>query len=166
MPSHETFTAFWEAGGPWPPLALSVLVGVVALTVGALLIYHGTSMSSSPLILCSVTGLLIGLAMTVVLPQVCAPSRFAPHAPPVAYTTHMRGAARQALERLMTVMPSERIFVVFLVAPLLMFIWEHVVRPARRGPLLASPCQCSPPPGQLAPPIGWKRYSLFSTFII
>jgi len=101
MPSHETFTAFWEAGGPWPPLALSVLVGVVALTVGALLIYHGTSMSSSPLILCSVTGLLIGLAMTVVLPQ--------------------------ALERLMTVMPSERIFVVFLVAPLLMFIWEHVV---------------------------------------
>ena len=27
----------------------------------------------------------------------------------------------------MTVMPSERIFIIFLVAPLLMFIWEHVV---------------------------------------
>jgi zinc transporter ZupT len=78
-----------------------VIIGVVTLTVGLMLVYHGTSMSSSPLILCSVTGLLIGLALTVVLPQ--------------------------ALERLMTVMPSERIFVIFLVAPLLMFIWEHVV---------------------------------------
>ena len=67
--SHDAFSAFWESGGPWPPLALSVIVGVVTLTVGLMLVWHGTSMSSSPLILCSVTGLLIGLAMTVVLPQ-------------------------------------------------------------------------------------------------
>jgi len=98
---HDTFQAFWESGGPWPPLALSVIVGIVTLTVGLMLVYHGTSMSSSPLILCSVTGLLIGLALTVVLPQ--------------------------ALERLMTVMPSERIFIIFILAPLAMFIWEHVV---------------------------------------
>ena len=63
------FEAFWEAGGPWPPLALSALVGVVTLVVGLMLVYHGTSMSSSPLILCSVAGLLIGLALTVILPQ-------------------------------------------------------------------------------------------------
>jgi len=99
--AHDGFSAFWEAGGPWPPLALSVIVGIVTLTVGLMLVYHGTSMSSSPLILCSVTGLLIGLALTVVLPQ--------------------------ALERLMTVMPSERIFIIFLLAPLLMFVWEHVI---------------------------------------
>ena len=98
---HDAFQAFWESGGPWPPLALSVIVGIVTLTVGLMLVYHGTSMSSSPLILCSVTGLLIGLALTVVLPQ--------------------------ALERLMTVMPSERIFIIFILAPLAMFIWEHVV---------------------------------------
>jgi hypothetical protein len=95
------FEAFWEAGGPWPPLALSALVGVVTLVVGLMLVYHGTSMSSSPLILCSVAGLLIGLSLTVILPQ--------------------------AMERLMTVMPSERIFMIFLLAPLLMYIWEHVV---------------------------------------
>jgi len=99
--AHDGFQAFWEAGGPWPPLALSVIVGIVTLTVGLMLVYHGTSMSSSPLILCSVTGLLIGLALTVVLPQ--------------------------ALERLMTVMPSERIFIIFILAPLAMFIWEHVI---------------------------------------
>jgi zinc transporter ZupT len=98
---HDAFQAFWEAGGPWPPLALSVIVGIVTLTIGLMLVYHGTSMSSSPLILCSVTGLLIGLALTVVLPQ--------------------------ALERLMTVMPSERIFIIFILAPLAMFIWEHVI---------------------------------------
>jgi hypothetical protein len=28
----------------------------------------------------------------------------------------------------MTVMPSEKIFMIFLLAPLLMYIWEHVVR--------------------------------------
>ena len=75
--AHDGFQAFWEAGGPWPPLALSVIVGIVTLTVGLMLVYHGTSMSSSPLILCSVTGLLIGLALTVVLPQVrAAPLHF------------------------------------------------------------------------------------------
>jgi zinc transporter ZupT len=101
LAENGAFTQFWEAGGPWPPLALAVIVGVSALTVGLMLMYHGTSMSSSPLILCSVTGLLIGLALTVVLPQ--------------------------ALERLMTVMPSERIFIIFISAPLLMFVWEHVI---------------------------------------
>jgi zinc transporter ZupT len=98
---HDAFEAFWESGGPWPPLALSVIIGVVTMTMGLMLVYHGTKMSSSPLILCSVTGLLIGLALTVVLPQ--------------------------ALERLMTAMPAERIFMIFILAPLLMFIWEHVV---------------------------------------
>ena len=71
---HEAFEAFWESGGPWPPLALSVIIGVVTMTMGLMLVYHGTKMSSSPLILCSVTGLLIGLALTVVLPQVRAGS--------------------------------------------------------------------------------------------
>ena len=42
--------------------------------------------------------------------------------------------APQALERLMTVMPSERIFMIFLLAPLLMYVWEHVVRSARLLP--------------------------------
>ena len=69
---HDAFEAFWESGGPWPPLALSVIIGVVTMTMGLMLVYHGTKMSSSPLILCSVTGLLIGLALTVVLPQVRA----------------------------------------------------------------------------------------------
>lgn len=126
------FTQFWEAGGPWPPLALAVIVGVSALTVGLMLMYHGTSMSSSPLILCSVTGLLIGLALTVVLPQVCR------RRPATPRTVHNTARRPQALERLMTVMPSERIFIIFISAPLLMFVWEHVVRgtPARPASLL------------------------------
>ena len=120
------------------------------MTMGLMLVYHGTKMSSSPLILCSVTGLLIGLALTVVLPQVRAEFARARPAPPLLCTApvhavpikshilHARSVLRdsvlalrvyrsQALERLMTVMPSERIFIIFLVAPLLMFIWEHVV---------------------------------------
>lgn len=75
------FEAFWEAGGPWPPLALSALVGVVTLVVGLMLVYHGTSMSSSPLILCSVAGLLIGLALTVILPQARGARSLCFHAP-------------------------------------------------------------------------------------
>ena len=75
MPTHDAFDfeAFWEAGGPWPPLALSVIIAVVTLIVGLMLVYRGTSLSSSPLILCSVTGLLIGLALTVILPQARRP---------------------------------------------------------------------------------------------
>ena len=50
----------------------------------------------------------------------------------------------------MTVMPSERIFVIFLVAPLLMFVWEHVVRdphaPAAAHPLFAAGLFHSPAP--------------------
>ena len=130
---HDAFQAFWESGGPWPPLALSVIVGIVTLTVGLMLVYHGTSMSSSPLILCSVTGLLIGLALTVVLPQVrAAPLHFQRHrfyacSACVASMLTLAVSRSQALERLMTVMPSERIFIIFILAPLAMFIWEHVV---------------------------------------
>ena len=85
---HDAFSAFWEAGGPWPPLALSVIVGVVTLTVGLMLVYHGTSMSSSPLILCSVTGLLIGLALTVVLPQARAMLSDCASTPPARHHVH------------------------------------------------------------------------------
>jgi hypothetical protein len=86
------FDAFWEAGGPWPPLALSAMVGAVTLVVGLMLVYHGTSMSSSPLILCSVAGLLIGLALTVILPQARGASTHhsfhAPQRPPTTASTH------------------------------------------------------------------------------
>ena len=85
--AHDGFSAFWEAGGPWPPLALSALVGVVTLVVGLMLVYHGTSMSSSPLILCSVAGLLIGLALTVILPQARGARSLCFHAPQLPRTT-------------------------------------------------------------------------------
>lgn len=95
---HDAFEAFWESGGPWPPLALSVIIGVVTMTMGLMLVYHGTKMSSSPLILCSVTGLLIGLALTVVLPQVRAGFARAaqrhcslgPHLHPCRHHPHLR----------------------------------------------------------------------------
>ena len=99
--AHDGFQAFWEAGGPWPPLALSVIVGIVTLTVGLMLVYHGTSMSSSPLILCSVTGLLIGLALTVVLPQVRA-APFSLHFQRRRFNAH---SARVALPCLLTLPP-------------------------------------------------------------
>ena len=95
---HDAFEAFWESGGPWPPLALSVIIGVVTMTMGLMLVYHGTKMSRSPLILCSVTGLLIGLALTVVLPQVRAGFARAaqrrcslrPHLHPCRHHPHLR----------------------------------------------------------------------------
>ena len=41
----------------------------------------------------------------------------------------------------MTVMPSEKIFMIFLLAPLLMYIWEHVVRtPYPQLASLRNPC--------------------------
>ena len=87
--AHDGFQAFWEAGGPWPPLALSVIVGIVTLTVGLMLVYHGTSMSSSPLILCSVAGLLIGLALTVILPQARGALSLCFHGPQLPRTTQL-----------------------------------------------------------------------------
>ena len=64
-----SFVSLWSQAGPWPPLGLSVIVAVVTLVLGMMLLQHGASMSSSRLLQCSVTGLLIGLAMLVVLPQ-------------------------------------------------------------------------------------------------
>ena len=144
------FVAVWEAGGPWTPVALGVIVGVVTLVVGLMLVHHGTSISSSPLILCSVAGLLIGLALTVIWPQARGALSLCFHAPQLPRITQLPrttattvltlrdNRCSQALERLMTVMPSERIFMIFILAPLLMYIWEHVVRTPCRS-LLASP---------------------------
>jgi zinc transporter ZupT len=73
------------------------------MMLGSGLLYRGTSLSASPLVLCCVTGLLIGIAMLVVLPQ--------------------------AFESLLTKdeWPAERIFALFVSAPLIMFFLEHVI---------------------------------------
>ena len=95
------FEAFWDSGGSWPPLVLSCLIALAALITGMALVRHGKGLTFNPLILCSVTGLLIGLALLVVLPQ--------------------------AVERLVQVMDPEVVFLLFLAAPVAMFIFEHVV---------------------------------------
>ena len=87
----------------WPAIACSSFVAVACLVLGFGLLYRGTSLSASPLVLCSVTGLLIGIAMLVVLPQ--------------------------AFESLLTKekWPAEHIFALFISAPLIMFFVEHVI---------------------------------------
>ena len=87
----------------WLSILCSGCVSVACLALGSGLLYRGTSLSASPLVLCSVTGLLIGIAMLVVLPQ--------------------------AFESLLTkeLWPAERIFALFISAPLIMFFLEHVI---------------------------------------
>ena len=87
----------------WPAIICSSIIAVACLVLGSGLLYRGTSLSASPLVLCSVTGLLIGIAMLVVLPQ--------------------------AFESLLTkeMWPAERIFALFISAPLIMFFLEHVI---------------------------------------
>lgn len=87
----------------WPAIICSSIIAVACLVLGSGLLYRGTSLSASPLVLCSVTGLLIGIAMLVVLPQ--------------------------AFESLLTkeLWPAERIFALFISAPLIMFFLEHVI---------------------------------------
>ena len=87
----------------WPAIICSSFVAMACLWLGMCLLYRGTSLSASPLVLCSVTGLLIGIAMLVVLPQ--------------------------AFESLLTkeLWPAERIFALFISAPLIMFFLEHVI---------------------------------------
>ena len=68
--AQEDFETFWEQGGPWPALLLSTSIGVSCLVLGVALMKYGAAFTSSPLILCSVVGLLIGLSLLVVLPQV------------------------------------------------------------------------------------------------
>ena len=89
--------------GIWPAIICSSIIAVACLVLGSGLLYRGTSLSASPLVLCSVTGLLIGIAMLVVLPQ--------------------------AFESLLTkeLWPAERIFALFISAPLIMFFLEHVI---------------------------------------
>ena len=89
--------------GIWAALICSTFIAVVCMMLGSGLLYRGTSLSASPLVLCCVTGLLIGIAMLVVLPQ--------------------------AFESLLTKdeWPAERIFALFVSAPLIMFFLEHVI---------------------------------------
>lgn len=89
--------------GIWAALICSTFIAVVCMMLGGGLLYRGTSLSASPLVLCCVTGLLIGIAMLVVLPQ--------------------------AFESLLTKdeWPAERIFALFVSAPLIMFFLEHVI---------------------------------------
>ena len=103
VPSDDgsSFEAFWESGGSWPPLVLSFLIALATLITGMTLVRYGKGLTFNPLILCSVTGLLIGLALLVVMPQ--------------------------AVERLVQVMDPEYVFLLFIGAPVAMFIFEHVV---------------------------------------
>jgi len=89
--------------GIWAALVCSTVIALACIMLGSGLLYRGTSLSASPLVLCCVTGLLIGIAMLVVLPQ--------------------------AFENLLTkeLWPAERIFALFVSAPLIMFFLEHVV---------------------------------------
>ena len=89
--------------GIWAALICSTFIALACMMLGSGLLYRGTSLSASPLVLCCVTGLLIGIAMLVVLPQ--------------------------AFESLLTKdeWPAERIFALFVSAPLIMFFLEHVI---------------------------------------
>ena len=80
----------------------SVLIATCAAAFGAVLMVRGRATSPSPLALCAVAGLLVGMSLLVVLPQ-----------------------ATESLSEQGWKM--ETIFILFLVSPMVMFFVEHIV---------------------------------------
>ena len=93
-------------------LIASVLVGLSTSAFGAMLVVQGRVTSPSPLIFCGVAGLLVGISLLVVLPQ-------------AAESLHEQGYK------------METVFVLFLAAPMVMFIVEHVIVEHTHGGLQA-----------------------------
>ena len=86
----------------WPALISAIVIGLIAVSLGFGLIYRGTTLSASPIVLCSVTGLMVGIAVLVILPE--------------------------AVESMIELgWKCEHIFLLFLFPPLIMFFFEHVV---------------------------------------
>lgn len=86
----------------WPALISAIAIGLIAVSLGFGLIYRGTTLSASPIVLCSVTGLMVGIAVLVILPE--------------------------AVESMIELgWKCEHIFLLFLFPPLIMFFFEHVV---------------------------------------
>lgn len=86
----------------WPSVLVSCIVGTTCILIGCVLVYRGTTLSASPLVLCSVTGLLIGIALLVVLPQ----------------------AVESMIDQQWH---GQHIFSIFILAPMTMYFIEHVI---------------------------------------
>tara|TARA_B110001452_G_scaffold129337_1_gene107507 strand:- start:778 stop:1545 length:768 start_codon:yes stop_codon:yes gene_type:complete len=90
-----------------PEAVASLLASLVAFsscaTFGGMLLYRGKSFSASPLALCALSGLLVGIALLVTLPS--------------------------ALETLLEDedWPAEHVLLLFVTSPLVMFFMEHVI---------------------------------------
>ena len=83
-------------------MVASVLIATCTAVFGAVLMVRGRATSPSPLVLCAVAGLLVGMSLLVVLPQ-----------------------ATESLSEQGWKM--ETIFILFLVSPMVMFFVEHIL---------------------------------------
>ena len=88
--------------GSLASMLASMLIAASTAVFGAVLMVRGRATSPSPLVLCAVAGLLVGMSLLVVLPQ-----------------------ATESLSEQGWRM--ETIFILFLVSPMVMFFVEHIV---------------------------------------